>query len=255
MWKMGRKIKNKTFIPDEILVCPKCKGKLEYNKRGRKLFCHECKITYPIKEDIPIMLISQTKEIQYQIKEAGFDDPTNKEELFYIKAREWLPAKIEGNMLDLGCNRGYEIDFWHKRYPDIRGYGIDVYYEALRTGKDIYNFIPILADMHNLPFLNNFFDFIYAKEILEHSYNPYQLLGELYRVLKKQGIFFGWLPLITHTDTMHLWKIANKNELMEVLVDFGFEIVKYDKFEYTPLLPDIKYLAQPYGVRFLVKKY
>jgi uncharacterized protein len=41
----------------EILACPKCKGDLEYT--GETLVCHACALVYPIRDDIPIMLIDE----------------------------------------------------------------------------------------------------------------------------------------------------------------------------------------------------
>lgn len=40
-----------------ILVCPKCKGDLEYREAEASLLCHHCRLRYPIRDDIPIMLI------------------------------------------------------------------------------------------------------------------------------------------------------------------------------------------------------
>ncbi len=40
----------------DILVCPVCKGKLEYDEKGNALICHESRLRYPIEDDIPIML-------------------------------------------------------------------------------------------------------------------------------------------------------------------------------------------------------
>ena len=42
-----------------ILVCPKCKGELEYREAESVLVCHACKLRYPIRDDIPIMLIDE----------------------------------------------------------------------------------------------------------------------------------------------------------------------------------------------------
>ena len=47
----------------EILVCPKCKGELKLTKEKDGLICERCKLIYPIKEDIPIMLIEEAKPI------------------------------------------------------------------------------------------------------------------------------------------------------------------------------------------------
>jgi uncharacterized protein YbaR (Trm112 family) len=43
----------------EILVCPKCKGELEYRREQEELVCHHCKLRYEIREGIPIMLIDE----------------------------------------------------------------------------------------------------------------------------------------------------------------------------------------------------
>lgn len=43
----------------EILVCPKCKGALEYRERESALDCPTCRLRYPVRDEIPIMLIDE----------------------------------------------------------------------------------------------------------------------------------------------------------------------------------------------------
>jgi uncharacterized protein YbaR (Trm112 family) len=47
----------------EILVCPACKGELEYDRIKERLNCHTCRLSYPIQDDIPIMLIDSAEPI------------------------------------------------------------------------------------------------------------------------------------------------------------------------------------------------
>ncbi len=47
----------------KILVCPKCKGDLEYREKEEKLICHKCKLAYPIVDDIPVMLIDEAERL------------------------------------------------------------------------------------------------------------------------------------------------------------------------------------------------
>ena len=47
----------------DILVCPKCHGKLEYRQEPETLTCWECRLRYEVKDDIPIMLIDQAKAV------------------------------------------------------------------------------------------------------------------------------------------------------------------------------------------------
>ena len=48
----------------EILVCPKCKGKIELDKSGTGLECAACRLVYPIKDEIPVMLVDEAKTLE-----------------------------------------------------------------------------------------------------------------------------------------------------------------------------------------------
>ena len=43
----------------EILACPACKTKVELQEDGSGLKCVSCKRVYPIRDDIPVMLVDQ----------------------------------------------------------------------------------------------------------------------------------------------------------------------------------------------------
>ena len=43
----------------EILVCPACKQPLEYREKPESLKCKQCHRVYPVKDDIPIMLMDE----------------------------------------------------------------------------------------------------------------------------------------------------------------------------------------------------
>jgi uncharacterized protein YbaR (Trm112 family) len=47
----------------DILVCPKCKGELEYDRENSRLICHSCKLAYAVKDDIPVMLEEEAERI------------------------------------------------------------------------------------------------------------------------------------------------------------------------------------------------
>lgn len=50
----------------EIIVCPKCKGDLSYEPENERLVCKNCLIYYPVKEDIPILLVEEAKPLDNQ---------------------------------------------------------------------------------------------------------------------------------------------------------------------------------------------
>ena len=45
----------------EILVCPVCKGKLKYDKVHQELICSIDRLAYPVKDDIPVMLVDEAR--------------------------------------------------------------------------------------------------------------------------------------------------------------------------------------------------
>ena len=47
----------------EILACPKCKGDIKLNEDENGLICNSCKLLYPIKDDIPVMLVDEAEKL------------------------------------------------------------------------------------------------------------------------------------------------------------------------------------------------
>ncbi|HQZ88014.1 MAG TPA: Trm112 family protein [Gammaproteobacteria bacterium] len=47
----------------DILVCPICKGKLVYKKDQKELICKFDRLAYPIRDEIPIMLETDAREM------------------------------------------------------------------------------------------------------------------------------------------------------------------------------------------------
>jgi len=47
----------------ELLVCPVCKGGLVYKKESRELVCPVDRLAYPIRDDIPVMLEDEARQL------------------------------------------------------------------------------------------------------------------------------------------------------------------------------------------------
>ncbi len=48
----------------EILACPQCKGELTLTSEEDGLVCPACKLKYPIRDDVPVMLAVEAAPIQ-----------------------------------------------------------------------------------------------------------------------------------------------------------------------------------------------
>lgn len=47
----------------EILACPKCKGELEFREEKDEILCHACRLAYPIRQDLPVMLVDEARPL------------------------------------------------------------------------------------------------------------------------------------------------------------------------------------------------
>ena len=71
----------------------------------------------------------------------------------------------------------------------------------------------IKADICDLPFLDNSYDFILCNHVLEHIIDDNKAMKELYRVLKKNGIGIFQVPMDYNRDTtFEDFSVTNKKE-------------------------------------------
>ncbi len=47
----------------DILVCPVCKGPLTYKKSDQELLCYGCRLAFPIRDEIPVMLEDEARQL------------------------------------------------------------------------------------------------------------------------------------------------------------------------------------------------
>ena len=47
----------------DILACPKCKGEVALSEKEDGLICRTCGLMYPIRDDIPVMLIDEAVKL------------------------------------------------------------------------------------------------------------------------------------------------------------------------------------------------
>jgi uncharacterized protein YbaR (Trm112 family) len=43
----------------ELLVCPDCRGAVEYKDRRSLVICTQCGLHYPVRDGIPVMLVDE----------------------------------------------------------------------------------------------------------------------------------------------------------------------------------------------------
>lgn len=143
--------------------------------------------------------ISYQKAAKLEFEKEPMDDYY--QNFFLGIPSRWRVSKIMrelGNIrnkkiLDVGCEAGHVSLKLALNRAKI--YAIDIIPEALEKFKVKLKSYPDLkkrviiqqADARKLPFLNSFFDFIVATEVIEHMPNLIKFAKEAHRTLKSEG--------------------------------------------------------------------
>jgi methionine biosynthesis protein MetW len=96
-------------------------------------------------------------------------------------------VKVGKKVIDLGCGSGYFLDLL-QQYCDV-AIGIDISNRRilLRTfTKHFWTYISADLNRH-LPIKNEYFDTIFANQVIEHLHDPIFFAEEIFRILKPGG--------------------------------------------------------------------
>ncbi len=149
---------------------------------------------------------------------------------------------INGNILDVGCGDGFFSSVMADMDTAEVVYGLDISNKAIDIAKRQHSNIEFRTGfITKLPYDSNCFDTVTAIEVIEHILDIQKMFEELNRVLKNNGIL-----IITTTDFNLLKKLIisfffdkyfyptnphirffTKRTLRELLIRYGFEIIKY----------------------------
>ena len=192
----------------KILICPLCKNnfKLKIQKENQKEILEgilKCKCNeYKINNGIPRMVINKdlTKVKKRTANVWGYQWNYFKD---FIKESEeqflrWLtPIKKEyfkGKLiLDAGCGTGRHSYFSSKFGGKVIAIDLS---NAVETAKEINkdkNVEIVQADIYNLPFKDNTFDFIYSIGVIHHLPDPSKGVESLIKKLKPGKQISIWL--------------------------------------------------------------
>jgi malonyl-CoA O-methyltransferase len=164
----------------------------------------------------------QAARIQYEIGERLI------ERLQYLK----INPKF---VLDVGSGTGQFTQRLKKIYPQAMVIGLDIAFSMLLQGKSKQRWwkkkpILINGDMLSLPFSAGVFDLIFSNQVFHWATTLKSLMGELYRVLNKDGcLMFSTLGPDTFVELKKSWATvdgyAHTNEFAD-MHDVGDALLK-----------------------------
>lgn len=201
------------------LRCPSCRGTLSEAASNDDLVCNACKLSFPIVNGIPRMLLSPFREALLgnadasgihakQIETAlsfGFEwqrfpemyDEWEQQFLDYMQPHpaEFFRGK---KVLDAGCGNGrfayYATKYGAEVWAIDLGPAVEV---AGQNTQSVGQAQVVQADLHHPPFALESFDFIYSLGVLHHLPDPEPAFRSLLQFLKPGGeiqIYLYWKP-------------------------------------------------------------
>lgn len=151
--------------------------------------------------------------------------------------KEVLKFKKSGCLLEIGCGVGYFLELAQEQGFDIQG--TELSQEAIKTiNKNLGNKIVKKGFLSEINFSQEYFDVIVMNHVLEHILDLNKFLGEVNRILKKDGIlvigspnFNGLFAKLTKRKwpglrpKEHIWQFEPKS-ISNILKINGFKILR-----------------------------
>jgi 2-polyprenyl-6-hydroxyphenyl methylase/3-demethylubiquinone-9 3-methyltransferase len=174
---------------------------------------------------------------------------------------EYLKECHKGKkILDIGCQSGWFCDYLYEE--GFEPYGVDAKEDLIENGKRKYPHIDfkVVDAEKSIPFPADYFDYIWAGDIIEHVGHTDRFVNEINRILRKDGmlilttpyhgrlknILIALIKFEKHYDPeFQHYRFYTVKSLRNVLTKRGFNIEK------IKLLGNLPFLAQSI---FLVAK-
>ena len=174
---------------------------------------------------------------------------------------ETVDKKI--NILEIGCNCGATLIEVKNRYKNSNLYGLDFnqytakianYNANVQTTKIQYIDLSIYEE--------SFFDYVILGDIIEHVYNPKELLTNIFKYLKKDGYIISTIPNVMHfsiirdllygnwtyqdagiLDKTH-FRFFTKNEIIKMFNECGYSELNMGMNEMFTTESDVNFIEQ-----------
>ncbi|MCX6743611.1 MAG: methyltransferase domain-containing protein [Candidatus Parcubacteria bacterium] len=169
-----------------------------------------CKTIFPIKKGIPI-LINENASV------FSFNDFVRQKDTFFPNSKKNSLGKLIDSFIpsisnNIKAKRNYkqfaQLLLKMSKKPRILvlgagflGKGMEALldYSDLEMVETDVSFGPltmIILDAHNIPFKNESFDGVIIQAVLEHVLDPFQVVAEIHRVLKNDGLIYAETPFM-----------------------------------------------------------
>lgn len=202
-----------------FLRCPVCFSKLMIISK-RTMRCTKCNNNYAIEEEIPILKPARIKNELTFIKWTDYYEnyDFNKNYIEYLKHINYILKYVDKTLLNkkiiLEIGSGPSFFSFEMAKQGKIVFCFDSNLNILKKAKQFFkkNNIRgyfVCGDLLDLPFKNNFCDFIYGGGVIEHVRETDRCVSELFRVLKRGGLAMNTVPCVSFSTLTYYQKWGN----------------------------------------------
>lgn len=135
-------------------------------------------------------------------------------------------------VLELATGRGANSFYLAQKFPAVKFYGLDISKGqldfAFRKAKRVGNYFPGFGDYHDLSkFESEKFDIVFVVEALCYSMNKDKVLAEVYRVLKKNGVFI----IFDGYSNKKTDQLSSDEIIASRLTEKGMAVEKFESYD------------------------
>lgn len=186
--------------------CPACRSEtgLKYAP-SKNIACKKCGVKYRVTNGIPVLLSKESevklkKQLHSRLGNKMQDEYKDRSTFFGAVKKLFRVPDLSYNLADrkrlhkiVTRNENPKLIILNIGGGPRREDG-----NVLNLNIGLFPNVDIVADAHNLPFKSSSLDGIMIIAVLEHVENPWEVVAEAYRVLKKNGHIYAETPFLQH---------------------------------------------------------
>lgn len=163
----------------------------DFNENLKVVKCCDCGLVFQL-TDLNQEDISKYYGNDYYQHQSGWLEKILIDFLDNVRIREIEKYGKKGMVLDIGCGDGELLLKLKQQGWEVRG--LDISLAAYEAAKKSLGDLVFNKDLKKCGFPGDFFDVVIMWHTLEHIFSPNELLAEIYRILKPDGVLVVEVP-------------------------------------------------------------
>ncbi|MCI8821160.1 MAG: methyltransferase domain-containing protein [Lachnospiraceae bacterium] len=204
----------KRFVWDQLGPLDQSLGKLKYEDYGLRVLSAGyqnilCKNSFVMRLERDPVLEQYTGYVQVPCAELDqLNEKWGFRAEYYLGIRQDLPGLIAEpkekalNILEIGCGCGAMMGYIRGMFPNARTYGVELIPEVALIAAHLGEVLCGDIEKMELPWEEEYFDYVIMGDVLEHLMNPEEVLRKLRKYLKTGGHIIISMPNVKHYSVL-----------------------------------------------------